>query len=97
MSGLSSYIFRQVLGPLVFFTFSVLGVAWLSQSLRYLDVVVNQSQSAATYIYLTVLALPQTIGLLLPFAVFIAVIYALNRLYVENELVVMWAAGFNRW
>lgn len=97
MSGLSSYIFRQVLGPLVFFTFSVLGVAWLSQSLRYLDVVVNQSQSAATYIYLTVLALPQTIGLLLPFAVFIAVIYALNRLYVENELVVIWAAGFNRW
>jgi lipopolysaccharide export system permease protein len=97
MSGLSSYIFRQVLGPLVFFTFSVLGVAWLSQSLRYLDVVVNQSQSALTYIYLTVLALPQTIGLLLPFAVFVAVIYALNRLYVENELVVIWAAGFNRW
>jgi lipopolysaccharide export system permease protein len=94
---LSSYIFRQVLGPLVFFTFSVLGVAWLSQSLRYLDVVVNQSQSALTYIYLTVLALPQTIGLLLPFAVFVAVIYALNRLSVENELVVMWAAGFNRW
>jgi len=97
MSGLSSYIFRQVLGPLVFFTFSVLGVAWLSQSLRYLDVVVNQSQSALTYIYLTVLALPQTIGLLLPFAVFVAVIYALNRLYFENELVFMWAAGFNRW
>jgi lipopolysaccharide export system permease protein len=97
MSGLSAYIFRQVLGPLIFFTFALVGVAWLSQSLRMLDLVINQSQSALTYLYLTVLALPQVIGLLLPFALVIAVIYALNRLYVENELVVIWAAGFNRW
>jgi lipopolysaccharide export system permease protein len=97
MSGLSAYIFRQVLGPLIFFTFALVGVAWLSQSLRMLDLVINQSQSALTYLYLTVLALPQVIGILLPFALVIAVIYALNRLYVENELVVIWAAGFNRW
>jgi len=97
MSGLSAYIFRQVLGPLIFFTFALVGVAWLSQSLRMLDLVINQSQSALTYLYLTVLALPQVLGLLLPFALVIAVIYALNRLYVENELVVIWAAGFNRW
>lgn len=97
MSGLSAYIFRQVLGPLIFFTFALTGVAWLSQSLRMLDLVINQSQSALTYLYLTLLALPQVVGLLLPFALVIAVIYALNRLYVENELVVIWAAGFNRW
>lgn len=97
MSGLSAYIFRQVLGPLIFFTFALVGVAWLSQSLRMLDLVVNQSQSALTYLYLTLLALPQVVGLLIPFALVIAVIYSLNRLYVENELVVIWSAGFNRW
>ena len=97
MSGIPAYIFRQVLGPLIFFIFALVGVAWLSQSLRMLDLVINQSQSAATYLYLTVLALPQVVGLLLPFALIIAVIYALNRMYVESELVVIWAAGFNRW
>ena len=97
MSGVPAYIFRQVLGPLIFFSFALVGVAWLSQSLRMLDIVINQSQSAATYLYLTILALPQVVGLLLPFALAIAVIYALNRLYVESELVVIWAAGFNRW
>ncbi|MEQ1756113.1 MAG: LPS export ABC transporter permease LptF [Micropepsaceae bacterium] len=97
MSGVQGYIFRQVLGPLIFFMFALVGVAWLSQSLRMLDLVINQSQSAATYLYLTILALPQVIGLLLPFALVIAVIYALNRMYVESELVVIWAAGFNRW
>lgn len=97
MSGVPGYIFRQVLGPLVFFMFALMGVAWLSQSLRMLDLVINQSQSAGTYLYLTILALPQVVGLLLPFALVIAVIYALNRMYVESELVVIWAAGFNRW
>lgn len=97
MTGVPAYIFRQVLGPLIFFSFALIGVAWLSQSLRMLDLVINQSQSAVTYLYLTILALPQVVGLLLPFAVVIAVIYALNRMYVESELVVIWAAGFNRW
>jgi lipopolysaccharide export system permease protein len=97
MSGISSYIFRQIGGPLLFFTFVLTGVVWLSQSLRMLDLVINQSQSALTYLYLTMLALPQLMALILPFALFCAVLYALNRLYVESELVVIWAAGFSRW
>jgi len=90
-------MFRQVGLPLLFFTFVLTGVVWLSQSLRMLDLVINQSQSAATYLYLTLLALPQLMALILPFALFCAVLYALNRLYIESELVVIWAAGFSRW
>jgi lipopolysaccharide export system permease protein len=97
MSGIPAYMFRQIGGPLLFFTFVLTGVVWLSQSLRMLDLVINQSQSAATYLYLTILALPQLMALILPFALFCAVLYALNRLYVESELVVIWAAGFSRW
>lgn len=97
MSGISSYIFRQIGGPLLFFTFGLTGVVWLSQSLRMLDLVINQSQSALTYLYLTLLVVPQLMALILPFALFLAVLYALNRLYVESELVVIWAAGFSRW
>jgi lipopolysaccharide export system permease protein len=97
MSGIQNYMFRQVTGPLLFFTFVLTGVIWLSQSLRMLDIVINQSQSVGTFIYLTVLGLPQLMPLILPFAIFFAVLYALNRLYTESELVVMWAAGFSRW
>lgn len=97
MSGIQNYMLRQITGPLLFFTFVLTGVIWLSQSLRMLDVVINQSQSVGTFIYLTVLGLPQLMPLILPFAMFFAVLYALNRLYTESELVVMWAAGFSRW
>jgi lipopolysaccharide export system permease protein len=97
MTGIQSYLFRQIGGPLLFSTFVLTGVVWLSQSLRMLDVVINQSQSVGTFVYLTVLALPQLMPLILPFALFFAVLYAVNRLYVESELVVMFAAGFSRW
>ena len=97
MSGIQNYMYRQVTGPLLFFVFVLTGVIWLSQSLRMLDIVINQSQSVGVFIYLTVLGLPQLMPLILPFAMFFAVLYALNRLYTESELVVMWAAGFSRW
>lgn len=97
MTGIPRYIFDQIAGPLVFFTFILTGVIWLSQSLRMLDLIINQGQTAITYLYLTLLALPGLVSLILPFALFCAVLYALNRLYMESELVVISAAGFSRW
>lgn len=97
MHGISRYIYDQVAVPVVFFTFVFAGVVWLSQSLRMLDLIINQGQTALIYLYLTILSLPGLISLILPFAMFCAVLYALNRLYVESELIVISAAGFSRW
>jgi lipopolysaccharide export system permease protein len=97
MNAISRYIFNQVSGPLIFFTFVFTGVVWLSQSLRMLDIIINQGQTALIYLYLTALSLPGLISLILPFALFCAVLYALNRLYLESELIVIWAAGYSRW
>ena len=97
MSGVSTYILRQVGGPVLFFAFVLTMIIWLSQSLRMLDLVVDQSQSVGTYILITALIMPQIISLVLPFAVFCGVLYALNRLYSESELIVIWATGFSQW
>lgn len=97
MSGVNSYILRQVTGPVLFFAFVLTMVIWLSQSLRMLDLVVNDSQSVGTYLLITILIMPQIVSLVLPFAVFCGVLYALNRLYSESELIVIWATGFSQW
>jgi lipopolysaccharide export system permease protein len=97
MHGISRYIYDQVLGPIIFFTFVFAGVVWLSQSLRMLDLVINQGQNALIFLYLTMLSMPGLLALIIPFAVFWGVLYALNRLYTESEIVVMSAAGFSRW
>lgn len=97
MSSLGLYIFRQVIGPIVFFTVVLSGIIWLSQSLRMLDLVINKGQSAGTFAYLTLLTLPSLLAVVLPVAFLCACLYVVNRLYSDSELVVMWAAGVGRW
>jgi lipopolysaccharide export system permease protein len=97
MQGITRYIFDQVATPVFFFVFAFGGIAWLTNSLRMLDLIINQSQTILIYLYLTLLLLPGLISLILPFALFAAVLYALNRLYTESELIVISAAGFSRW
>ena len=69
----------------------------LSQSLGALDIIVNQGQSAFVLIKLTLLALPQLLVMILPIAIFVAALVALNRLHTEQEIVVCFASGMSRW
>jgi len=71
-------------------------VIWLTQSLHFLDLVINRGQSAATFAYLTMMILPSLLVIILPLAYFFGALYALSRLNTESELVVMASAGFSR-
>ncbi len=97
MNSLGYYVFRQITGPLIFFTCALTALVWLTQSLRLLDVVIQQGQSAGTFIELSVLVMPSLLGIIMPVSFFCAAIYALNRLHTDSELVVMWSAGMGRW
>ena len=97
MTRLSFYIMRQIAGPLFFFSFSLTALVWLTQSMRVLDVIVNQNQSAKTFLELAVCLLPGLFSLVLPVALFCAVVFSMNRLQTDSELVVMWSSGFGRW
>ncbi|HAH09331.1 MAG TPA: LPS export ABC transporter permease LptF, partial [Alphaproteobacteria bacterium] len=70
MNSVSRYILNQASWPVVAFTFVFAGVVWLSQSLRMLDLVINQGQTALIFLYLTLLSLPGLLSLILPFAIF---------------------------
>jgi lipopolysaccharide export system permease protein len=69
----------------------------LGQSLQALDLIVNQGQSAATFVKITLLGLPQLVSMILPITIFVASLVALNRLQTEQELVVCFAGGMSRW
>jgi lipopolysaccharide export system permease protein len=97
MKLIDRYLFRQLLGPTILATLSLSGVALLSQSLQALDLIVNQGQSAAVFIKITLLGLPSLVSMILPIAIFVASLVALNRLQTEQELVVCFAGGMSRW
>jgi lipopolysaccharide export system permease protein len=93
---LSSYILRQLAGPVALFCFLLVGVVWLSQSLRLLDLVINRGQSAPTFIYLTLLVLPSLLVIILPIGFFAGTLYGLHKLNADSELVVMQASGYSK-
>lgn len=95
MRRLDSYIFRQILGPFLFFVLVFTGVIWLTQSLRVIDTVVNNGQSAMVFLEFTLLLLPMVLSIVLPISLFAAVLYAINRLFSDSEIVVMMAAGLS--
>jgi hypothetical protein len=96
MRSLSTYVLRQIIGPLALFTLLMTMVVWLTQSLRLLDLVINRGQSAVTFAYLTFLLLPTLLTIIIPIAFFAGSLFALHKLNTDSELVVMWSAGFSR-
>lgn len=96
MSRMSTYLLRQLVGPVALFSFLLTSVIWLSQSLRLLDLVINRGQSAPTFVYLTLLMLPSLLVVILPIAFFAGALYGLHKLNADSELVVMAAAGMSR-
>jgi len=92
---LDSYIFHQILGPFLFFVLVFTGVIWLGQSLKVIDTVVNNGQSARVFLEFSVLLLPTVLSIVLPIAAFAATLYAVNRLFGDSEIVVMFASGLS--
>lgn len=97
MKLIERYLFRQLLGPTLAATAALVGVAILSTSLGQLELIVEYGQSATVFGRITALAVPSLLALILPIAVFIAALIALNRLHTEQEIVVCFASGMDRW
>lgn len=97
MKLVQKYFLRQALIPLLLTLSALSLLALLTQSLSTIDLIIENRQSAGTFLYITVLALPQLFGIIMPLAVFMAILYALNRLNVDSELVVTKASGFSPW
>jgi lipopolysaccharide export system permease protein len=96
MNGITRYILRQTLTITLVVGVSFTAAVWLVQSLRLIDLIVNRGLSLGLFLYLAILVLPRFIDVVLPIAVFIAVLFTYNRLLSESELIVMRAAGMSQ-
>jgi lipopolysaccharide export system permease protein len=95
MSGLTRYVLRQTVVLMLFVTVAFSIAVWLVQSLRLIDLIVNRGLSVGIFLYLALLILPRLVEVVLPIAVFVAVLFTYNKLTTESELVVMRAAGMS--
>ncbi len=96
MSELNKYVLRQLLVGMVIVTIGLTCVIWLTQSLRFVDMIVNRGLTAGTFVYLTMLLLPNFLTIILPIAVFTVVVFTYSKLISDRELIVMRAAGLSQ-
>jgi lipopolysaccharide export system permease protein len=90
------YIFRQLFWWTVLITICLTCVVWLTQSLRFVEMIINRGASAPIFLYLTLLLLPTFLSLILPIATFTAVMFGYNKMILDSELVVLRASGWSQ-
>ena len=97
MTRVQKYLFFEVLRMVAIIVGGLALLALLAQGLSRTDLIVESRQSALTYFYVVLLGAPQVIALLTPLALFVAGVWALNRIHRDSEIVVAQAAGMTRW
>lgn len=89
------YLFRSILIATVFMTLTLATIIFLSQSLRFLELVIESGASSKMFWVLTFLALPRFFEVVVPIALMAATLFTYNRLTMDSELVVMRSAGYS--
>lgn len=93
MSLIERYILRNVTVAFIACFFGLTLVIWITQILRQLDLITGKGQTLGIFMLVTLLSLPALVVIIAPVALFIATLYALNKLNGDSELIVMSAAG----
>jgi lipopolysaccharide export system permease protein len=93
MSGITHYIFRQLAIGTALVSVALAFIVWLTQSLQFLQFVINKGLAITAWLKLTVLLLPWFISVILPAALFLVTLFVYNKLTMDRELVVAQAAG----
>ncbi len=93
MSRFTTYAIKEITSSFLFLSILLTGMIWLGQGLRHIDLLTANNVSIETYISYVVLLLPKIILLTFPICVFLAILFNLNRLRNDSELIIIGASG----
>ncbi len=97
ITRLDRYVFRQLAFALIATTTGLVALIWLTQSLHFVQLVIEHGLSPAVFLRLTALLVPNFVAVILPITSFAVVQFVYQRLAGDRELTVMRAAGLSDW
>lgn len=97
MTLITRYLIKTLLMGLIFIALSLVFSIWLTQILRFLELVVDSGAPAGMFFSLLSLVIPRLTEIILPIATLGSVLFVYNKLTLDNELIVMRAAGIGPW
>ncbi|MDA0908415.1 MAG: LptF/LptG family permease [Proteobacteria bacterium] len=92
---LTWYILRQCLSSLLLASFSIIGLVWLGQTLRLVELLVNKGALFIDFLYVTLLGVPFWLLIILPISSTIAATSVMSKMQQDKELLAMSAAGIS--
>ncbi|MDR1693757.1 MAG: LptF/LptG family permease [Lactobacillaceae bacterium] len=95
MKKLNVYIIKQLFAGFVLVTFSLMSILWLTQSLRFIELITNKGLSISIFVELTSLLMPRLFSLISPIAIFVGTLFVYNKMLSDRELVAVKAAGIS--
>ncbi len=95
MLRVERYVFRTAAYAFLAGLTALTGIVWVTQALRQVDLLTNKGQSLLVFLSITGLTTPSLVAIIAPVALFVGVLYCLNKLNGDSELVVMSAAGIS--
>lgn len=94
---ISRHIFSHVFFSVLMLTGILVMGAWLTQSLRFVEIIIERDISVAKYFSMIYLLLPSLTATVLPICAMLAAVYTLNKLIHDNEIVIYKSCGFSNW
>ena len=95
MPIIDRYVLRNLFIATVFITAVLSVLVLLTQSLRFLEIIMSSGASGWSFWALSLLALPRFFEIIIPIGLMASVLFVYNRLTLESELVVLRALGFS--
>ena len=93
-------IFRKLLFDCLFFflitLLSLSLIIWVFQAVNFLDIIIEDGRDHLVYLKYALLNLPKIVSKLIPFSIFIAFFYTLNKYETNNQLIIFWNFGVNK-
>ncbi len=93
MSRFTTYAIREITSSFLFLSILLSGILWLGQGLRHIDLLTTNNVSVETYATYVILLLPKIILLTFPICIFLAILFNLNRLRNDSELIILATSG----
>ena len=89
------YIFNQLLRTTLALTSVLVGIIWLFQTIRILELVVNRGAAVGDFLIMSVASMPLWLMIAIPISGFIAVNWVFSRILADRELLVMQSIGLS--
>ena len=96
MKKIEIYLLKQILKSFLLFFFIFIGISWLLQTTRLLNLIVVNKIPIFRVFVLSMNIIPNTVLSILPFIIFLSILFTCFKLNRDKELVAIYVLGSSR-